>query len=172
LTNSPDPEANHTSGINFVLKLKYDAAPFSPEYVPAVDKALLKAVRMVEKSRKNILILDPERDTAELFSRALESHSDGYKCFWVNNCQQARSLFSEIPFTFLLADISMFQQDYFLLLDSIKKAACGTVVIVAAYLNESNSIKKAMEMGAAGYFIKPVTVGSLRKLIDDFSASR
>jgi DNA-binding response OmpR family regulator len=133
--------------------------------------ALLKAFTMVEKSRKNILILDPERDTAELFARALESHCDGYKCFWVNNSQQARSLFSEIPFTFLLADISMLQQDHFLLLDSIHKAACPTVVIVDAYLNESNNVKKAIEMGAAGYFIKPVTVSSLRKLIDDFAVS-
>jgi DNA-binding response OmpR family regulator len=126
---------------------------------------------MVEKSRKNILILDPERDTAELFARALESHCDGYKCFWVNDTQQARSLFSEIAFSFLLADISMLQQDHFLILDSIKKAACRPVVIVDAYLMESNNVKKALEMGAAGYFIKPVTVSSLRKLIDDFSVS-
>ncbi|MFZ0931133.1 MAG: response regulator [Syntrophobacteraceae bacterium] len=126
---------------------------------------------MVEKSRKNILILDPERDTAELFARALESHCDGYKCFWVNDSQQARSLFSEIAFSFLLADISMLQQDHFLILDSIQKAACRPVVIVDAYLMDSNNVKKALEMGAAGYFIKPVTVSSLRKLIDDFSVS-
>ncbi len=132
---------------------------------------LFQAFRMVGKSRKNILILDPERDTAELFARALESHCDGYKCYWVNNSQQARSLFSEIPFSFLLADTSILQQDHFLLLDLIHKTACRTVVIVGAYLNEMNNIKKAMEMGAAGYFIKPVTVSSLRKLIDDFSVS-
>ncbi|MGA3114932.1 MAG: response regulator [Syntrophobacteraceae bacterium] len=126
---------------------------------------------MVEKSRKNILILDPERDTAELFARALESHCDGYKCFWVNDSEQARSLFSEIAFSFLLADISMLQQDHFLILDSIQKAACRPVVIVDAYLMDSNNVKKALEMGAAGYFIKPVTVSSLRKLIDDFSVS-
>jgi len=132
---------------------------------------LFEAFRMVQKSRKNILILDPERDTAELFARAIESHCDGYKCFWVNNPQQARSLFSEIPFSFLLADISMLQQDHFLLLDSIQKAACRTVVIIDAYLSEINNVKKAMEMGAAGYFIKPVAVSSLRKLIDDFSVS-
>ncbi|HIJ75554.1 MAG TPA: response regulator [Deltaproteobacteria bacterium] len=129
------------------------------------------AFRMVEKSRKNILILDPERDTAELFTRALESHCERYKCYWANNSQQAMSLFPEIPFSFLLADISMLQQDHFLLMDSIQKAACRTVVIVGAYLSERNNMKKAMEMGAAGYFIKPITVSSLRKLIDDFSAS-
>ncbi len=126
---------------------------------------------MVEKTRKNILILDPERDTAELFTRALESHSEGYNCYWVKDSQQARSLLSEIPFRFLLADVSMLLQDHFLLLDSIQETACRTVVIANAYLNERNNIKKAMEMGAAGYFIKPVMVSSLRKLIDDFSVS-
>jgi response regulator of citrate/malate metabolism len=65
----------------------------------------------------------------------------------------------------------MLQQDHFLILDSIQKAACRPVVIVDAYLMDSNNVKKALEMGAAGYFIKPVTVSSLRKLIDDFSVS-
>jgi DNA-binding NtrC family response regulator len=126
---------------------------------------------MVEKSRKNILILDPESDTAELFSRALESHSEGYKCYWVKDSQQAMSLLSEIPFCILLADVSMLLQDYFLLLDSIQETPCRTVVIANAYLKEKNNIKKAMEMGAVGYFIKPIMVNSLRKLVDDFSVS-
>ena len=127
---------------------------------------------MVEKIRKNVLILDTERDTAELFTRVLESHCEGYKCYWVNNSQQARSLLFEIPFSFLLADISILQQDHFLLLDSIQEMAGPTVVIVDAYVDESKGIKKAMEMGATGYFIKPIMVSSLRKLMDDFSVSR
>ncbi len=126
---------------------------------------------MIEKSRKNILILDPERDTAELFTRALESHGDGYNCYWVNNSQQAWSLLSEIPFSILLADVSMLQKDHYLLLDSIKETPCRTVIIANAYPNEKSDIKKAMQMGAACYFMKPIMVSSLRKLIDDFSPS-
>lgn len=126
---------------------------------------------MFEKNRKNILILDPERDTAELFARALESLCVGYKCYWVSDPQQAMSLFSEIPFNFLLADCSILEQNHFLLLNLIQKTACRTVVIVGAYLDDRSNVRKAMEMGAAGYFIKPITVSSLRKLIDDFSVS-
>ncbi len=124
---------------------------------------------MASKNRKNILILDPERDTAELFSRALENHRDGYKCYWVNDSEQARSLLCEIPFSFFLADVSILQNDHFLLLDSIKGLPSGTIVIVNAYVNEKKGIMAAMGKGAAGYFIKPVMVSSLRKLIDDFS---
>ncbi len=126
---------------------------------------------MVEKSRKNILILDPERDTAELFARALESHRECYKCYWVNTSQQAGSLLSEIPFSFFIADASVLRQDHFLLMDLIEEMDCRTVVIVDAYLNDRSNLKKAMEMGARGFFIKPIMVSSLRKLIDDFSVS-
>ncbi|MGC8493725.1 MAG: response regulator [Syntrophobacteraceae bacterium] len=122
------------------------------------------------KSRRNILILDPERDTAELFSRALENHRDGYKCYWVDNVQQAGSLLCEIPFSFLLADVSTLQDDHFLLLDTLKAAATATIVIASGYLKEKRSIKAALERGVDGYFIKPVMVGTLRKLIDDYSA--
>lgn len=124
---------------------------------------------MVRKNRKNILILDPERDTAELFSRALENHRDGYKCYWVNDSQQARSLLCEISFSFLLADVSILEDDHFLLLDSLHGQPEPTVVIANAYLTRKKGIRTAMEKGAAGYFIKPVMVCTLRKLIDDFS---
>lgn len=124
---------------------------------------------MVMNKRKNILILDPERDTAELFSRALENHRDGYKCYWVDNSQQAKSMLCDIPFSFLLADISILQKDHFLLLDSVHGPPSGTIVIANAYVNEKKGIKAALERGAAGYFIKPVMVSTLRKLIDDFS---
>jgi response regulator of citrate/malate metabolism len=126
---------------------------------------------MVQKNRKNILILDPERDTAELFARALESHREECKCYWVNTNQEAKSLISEIHFSFLLADVCTLQQDHFQLLEAIRQMDCRTAVIVDAYVNESENIRKAMEMGATGYFIKPVTVSSLRKLIDDLSLS-
>jgi DNA-binding NtrC family response regulator len=124
---------------------------------------------MTEKNRKNILILDPERDTAELFTRALESHSESYKCYWANSAHEARGLISTIPFNFVLADVSMLQQDRFLLLDSVKETGCETVVVANAYLNAEKDVGKALKMGAACYFIKPIMVNSLRKLIDDLS---
>lgn len=124
---------------------------------------------MDEKNRINILILDPEQDTAELFTRALETYSNGCKCYWVKTCQEARSLLSEISFSFLLADLTILEQDHFLLLDTIREMPLGTRVIVDAYLNQKEDIVKSLKRGATGYFIKPVKVSALRKLIDDFS---
>jgi DNA-binding NtrC family response regulator len=125
---------------------------------------------MTGKKKKNILILDPERDTAELFSRALENHGEGFTCYWVSDTQQAERLLAEISFTFLLVDVSVLQADRFLLLDTVKGLAYSTTVIANAHGNEKAAIKAAMEKGADGYFIKPVMVCTLRKLIDDFCA--
>ncbi|MHC1727158.1 MAG: response regulator [Syntrophobacteraceae bacterium] len=124
---------------------------------------------MDEKNRRNILILDPERDTAEFFTRALETRSNSFKCYWVKTPEEAKSLLSEIHFNFLLADICVLRDDHFLLLNEIREMCCRTVVIVDAYLNEKESVRKAMELGAKGYFIKPVMVNSLRKIIDDLA---
>jgi len=126
---------------------------------------------MDEKSRINILILDPEQDTAELFTRALETYSNGCKCYWVKTCQEARSLLTEIQFSILLADLSTLEQDHFLLLDALREMPMGTRVIVDAYLNQKEDISKMLTRGVAGYFIKPVKVSALRKLIDDLNSN-
>ncbi len=123
---------------------------------------------MDEKDRKNILILDPERDTAELFSRALESYHS-CKCYWVKTVPEAKRLLSDISFNFLLADISTLLQDRFVLLDTIRELDCNTTVIVDCYIDEKEGVGRAIEKGACGHFIKPIMVNSLRKIIDDFA---
>ncbi len=124
---------------------------------------------MNDKNRRNILILDPERDTAELFTRALETRGNTFKCYWVMTPEEARSLLCEIDFSFVLADIVVLREDHFQLLNTIQETCCKTVVIVDAYLTEKESIKKALELGARSYFIKPVMISSLRKIMEDLS---
>ena len=122
---------------------------------------------MDEKNRQYILILDPERDTAELFSRALESYHS-CKCYWVKTAPEAKRLLSEIPFNLMLADIGTLLRDRFLLLDAVRELDCNTMVIVDGYLNEKEDVRRAIEKGACGHFIKPIMVSSLRKIIDKF----
>jgi len=124
---------------------------------------------MNDRNRRNILILDPERDTAELFARALETHQHSCKCYWVRSTQDARSLLAEIPFDFLLADLSLLQQDQFLLIETIQELAANTSIVVDGYMNQKEDILAALKMGVTTYFIKPVMVNTLRKLIDDLA---
>lgn len=137
------------------------------ERAPFLIDSSLRLWGMEEKNRRNILILDPERDTAELFARALETHAARCKCYWVQSAQSARGLLAEIPFNIVLADVGLLQEDRFMLLDTIRKMESGTRVIVNAYLNEKNKLKSAVEMGASGSFIKPIMVNALRKIIDE-----
>jgi len=127
---------------------------------------------MTEKNRSNILILEPERDTAELFTRALETHISGCKCYWVKTFDEAKSLLVEMSFAFVLADLSVLAHDHYLLLDVIDRTDGSTRVIVDGYLNQNEEIKKALKMGVAGYFIKPIKISNLRELIDDFTNNR
>jgi DNA-binding NtrC family response regulator len=124
---------------------------------------------MSGKTRKNILILDPERDTGELFARALETHKQDCKCYWVSNIGDATTLLNEMPFYLVLADITLLKSGKFVFLQTIQAICCDTVVIVDAYVNQKEDIKAAMSHGAKGYFIKPIMVNSLRKLIEEFS---
>lgn len=124
---------------------------------------------MEKKQRRQVLILDPERDTAELFGRALETHVHECKCYWVQTPGEARSLLLELPFDFVLADFSLLEYDHFLLVDQIREASRETIILVSAYLNQKNHLDRVLQEGVAGYFIKPIMINSLRKLIDDFS---
>ncbi len=81
----------------------------------------------------------------------------------------ASSLLSELPFNLMLADLSMLQKDQFSLLKSIQEMAPRMVVIVNAYAYQREGAKKAMTLGAKGYFLKPIMVGALRVLVDGFS---
>ncbi|MEM5789089.1 MAG: hypothetical protein AAGU11_17385, partial [Syntrophobacteraceae bacterium] len=82
---------------------------------------------MNEKKRLNILILDPERDTAELFMRALETHSGNFKCYWVKTSEEALSILGEMSFAVLLADFSLLEKDHFLLVDTIRDTSIKLV---------------------------------------------
>ncbi|MCE5335786.1 MAG: response regulator [Desulfobacteraceae bacterium] len=122
---------------------------------------------MDEKSRRNMLILDPERDNAELFARALETHTPGWKCYWVQSADNARSLIAEIAFSCVLADLGLLRNDHFMLIEAIRKMGRPMTVIVNAYLSEKDKLKEAANKGASRCFIKPIMVNSLRKLIDE-----
>jgi len=124
---------------------------------------------MSGRNLKNILILDPERDTGELFARALETHKQDCKCYWVSSTQDAAILLNEMPFHLVLADSSLLKSEKFVFLTMLQSLCRTTPVIAYAFVNQKEDIKAAISHGAQGHFIKPITVSSLRKLIEEFS---
>lgn len=124
---------------------------------------------MNDTIRKNILILDPERDISELFARALERRRD-CKCYLACRGQEAIDLLGDITFDLLLIDIGTVMEGDFSLLKKIRRLFPGITIIIDAYLHQKELITRALSLGASGYFIKPIQIDSFRKKMDEFYA--
>ncbi|MDP2993444.1 MAG: response regulator [Deltaproteobacteria bacterium] len=118
-------------------------------------------------NRKNVLILDPERDVGDLFARALETCKD-CKCYLTSKKEEAIALLKDISFHLLLVDMGMAMAGDFSLLKKVRRLSPDMIILVEAYLHQKEQVSKALEYGARGYIIKPITVDEFRKKIDEF----
>ncbi len=121
-------------------------------------------------SRKLILILDPDRDTNELFARALETYRD-CKCYTSMNEQEALDLVKEIVFDIVLGDMAMLMAGDYGLLRKFKQIAPNTMIVVHAFLHQKQMISRALSLGVYDYIIKPIKVEVFRKKVDEFCLS-
>jgi len=126
---------------------------------------------MKETMRKNILILDPNRDISELFARALERRRD-CKCYLACREGEAIDLMGDISFDLLLADIGTLMASDFSLLKKIKRMFPTITIIIDAYLHQKDLVTRALALGASGYFIKPIQIDSFRRKMDEFYAMK
>jgi two-component system CitB family response regulator len=122
---------------------------------------------MSETNRKNILILDPERDVSDLFARALEANR-GFKCYMASTEEDALDLLRDISFGLLLLDMNIASAGGFGLLKRIKRLFPGIVIIIDAYLHQKDRISEALALGASGFIFKPIKIDSFREKIDQF----
>lgn len=120
-----------------------------------------------EKSRSNMLILETDRDTGELFARALETHR-GCKCYMASDEAEAMSLLKDIPFHLLIADLEMLMATDFSLLKRIKKSFPEMMVLAAGYIHQKVQMSLALSHGADGSITKPIQVNLFRRQIDAF----
>ncbi len=118
-------------------------------------------------NRKNVLILDPERDSGELFARVLETCKN-CKCYLTSKQEEALALLKDISFQVLLIDMGMAMAGDYSFLKKVKRLSPDVVILVEAYLHQKEQASKALEYGARGYIIKPITVDEFRKKIDEF----
>lgn len=124
-----------------------------------------------DNARSNILIVDPDRDTGELFARALETHRD-CKCYLASNEAEVMSLLRDIRFELVLADLSLLSAGDFSLLKRIRSTFPSVPVIADGYIHQRAQLALAMAHGAKGTIIKPIKVELFRRQIDAFCAAR
>jgi response regulator of citrate/malate metabolism len=125
---------------------------------------------MTEINRRNILILDPDRDIGELFARALQFRRDS-KCYFAASSDEAIDLMSDIPFELILVDMSLAMSGDFDFIKKIRHMSPGSKIILDAWLHQKVHVEKAMGLGAHGYFIKPIKVELFRKRIEEFCSA-
>jgi response regulator of citrate/malate metabolism len=122
---------------------------------------------MSESYRKNILILEADRDVSELFARAIEARRD-YKCYLAEGEEEAADLMYDIPFDLTLVDLAIAVEADFRFLKQIKRLFPDIVVILAAFLHQKEYLNKALSLGAHGFIFKPIKLGLFRQKMDQF----
>lgn len=125
---------------------------------------------MADSARRHVLILDPERDTGELFARALEARRD-YKCYLAASEEEAVDLLRDISFDIVLMDVGTVTKGDFGLLRKVKRSFPHLFILIDAYLHQGDLVKRALAVGAHGYIIKPIKIDSFRKKIDEITTS-
>ncbi|NLI82818.1 MAG: response regulator [Deltaproteobacteria bacterium] len=118
-----------------------------------------------ERTRSNVLILEPDRDTGELFARALETHR-GCKCYLAAGEADALALLKDIRFHLCVADLGLLMSGDYSLLRKIKKSHPEVVVLAGGYLHQKAHIALALAHGADGSFLKPIQVNRFRREVD------
>lgn len=118
--------------------------------------------------RKNILIFDPERDTGELFARALESRRN-CRCYLANSIGDTLDLLAGMPIDLIILDLKSAMADDYQLLRKIRGISPQTILIVVGYLHQKEQILKAVSLGARGHIIKPIQIDAFRRKIEEYT---
>lgn len=117
-------------------------------------------------NRKNILILEPDRDVSELLARAIEIRRD-CKCFLAGSEEEALDLMQDIPFVLALIDLGIAMEGEFRLLEKMKRRSPNLVVVVNAFLHQKDYLERAFTMGASSHLFKPIKLDSFRKRMEE-----
>lgn len=117
-------------------------------------------------NRKNILILEPDRDVSELLARAIEIRRD-CKCFLAGSEEEALDLMQDIPFALALIDLGIAMEGEFRLLEKMKRRSPNLVVVVNAFLHQKDYLERALAMGASSHLFKPIKLDSFRKRMEE-----
>ncbi len=118
----------------------------------------------------NILIVDDEEAMRESLSAWLMR--EGYRIKTAGSGRQALDCLEKYPCELVLVDMRMPGMDGLELLEEIKTAHPGTMVVMITAYGSIESAIKAMKQGASDYLLKPFDPEQLILLIEKLSAQK
>ena len=122
---------------------------------------------MADINRKNVLIVEVDRDVSELFARAIEVRRD-CKCYLAASEDEAMDLMRDIPFDLALVDFGIAMDGDFRFLKRIRRMFPEIIVVIDAYPHQKEHIGRALLLGAQDYLFKPIKLDTFRKKIEQF----
>lgn len=114
-----------------------------------------------------IVIIDPERDMAELLARVAEARGNA-KCYVATRDVDAETLFREIPVDIVLVDLEIARHHGYRLLHHLKRLHPLAAVILLANLQQQSELRDYDPDLAGEILFKPITTKSFRKWLADF----
>ena len=113
----------------------------------------------------SLLIVDDNAMNRDMLARRLER--EGYHITTAVGGKQALDLLEREKFDFMLLDILMPDMDGYEVLEQLKAsdATCDLPVIMLTAVNEVESVKHCIDLGAEDYLIKPFNAVLLKSRI-------
>ena len=117
--------------------------------------------------RTTILIVDDEAEFASALAERLEIR--GYRAIPVFSADEVLSSVEAHNPDLILLDLRMPDSDGIEVLQNVKKIRPFTAVIMQTGHGDPDSVRLAMESGAADYIMKPINIGELTRKIESLT---
>jgi CheY-like chemotaxis protein len=120
---------------------------------------------MKEPPMRELLIVEDEEDLINIVGTVLTD--EGYNVKKASTAEEALLLCQSLPPDLIISDIKMGKMDGFDLLERIKAndSLKKTPFIFLTSMDESQTKKKALQLGAVAYMTKPFDIDDLLELI-------
>ncbi len=113
--------------------------------------------------RRNVLVVEDDEDVRTLVEMILAKA--GYEVESAANGVEALQLVRVQRYSLIVLDLAMPEMDGFTFLAQGRGVLQNTPVVVLSARNQSQDVKRAIELGAAGYVTKPFAAQLLLKRV-------
>jgi PleD family two-component response regulator len=116
---------------------------------------------------KIILLIDDDEDEHEIFLSALQNIDSPFNFVSTDNCEEALDILKQLDPDYIFVDFNMPRLNGMTCLEEIKKINRIAHVPVYMYSTGINAQegKKALQMGAVDYIIKPNSISTLSAML-------
>lgn len=121
--------------------------------------------------KKNMLILDPERDMVDLLSRVAEA-TGNFKCYTATRDFEIEMLYRDIPMDMAIVSLDCAEHHDFRLLRQIKRLFPQVIIMLMAEENQRNILRDIDNNLVKTVYYKPIQIQIFRTWLQDFFQSR